>query len=259
MSEGPIRDRKRWVAVLAAVSLPGMGQVYNGELVKGICFFGLSLMTVFSGLRLTDALPDGWLALGLGSTLLLSLAAYGFAIFDALSVAAITGPGYRLRACNRWYFYLAAWMLGAFFVAEPSFMGTREDIVELYKIAGASMEPQVMVGDRVIVDKTAYRRFPPAVGDVVVHVFPDDRSKVFIRRVEGLPGDTVRLAGGRETTVPHGEVCVLGNGREGSLDSRVFGTIPLRDVVGKARQVYWSSGADGVRWERIGKTIGPRP
>lgn len=58
-----------------------------------------------------------------------------------------------------------------------------------------------------------------------------------------------------EITVPPGQVLVLGDNRNISADSRRFGTVPLQDVVGKARQVWFSSGDDGVRWSRLGQVL----
>lgn len=95
-------------------------------------------------------------------------------------------------------------------------------------------------GDRILVGKTAYRRLPPRVGDVVIFVSPDDRSKMFIKRIAGLPGSRVARPDGTEEAGPHGMVYVLGDNREASVDSRSFGYLPLRDVAGKARQAYCS-------------------
>jgi signal peptidase I len=120
------------------------------------------------------------------------------------------------------------------------------------------MEPTVRQGDCVLADKTAYRRMAPRKGDVVVFTGPDDRSKKFIKRIEALPGEAFTAADGTKTAVPHGYVYVLGDNRAKSIDSRQFGFIPLSDIVGKVRQVYFSSGINGILWERIGVTIGSR-
>ena len=58
-----------------------------------------------------------------------------------------------------------------------------------------------------------------------------------------------------DITVAPGQVLVLGDNRNGSRDSREFGTVPLREVVGKARQIWFSYGPDGIRWARLGKVV----
>jgi len=58
-----------------------------------------------------------------------------------------------------------------------------------------------------------------------------------------------------ELTVPQGEVLVLGDNRSASNDSRIFGTVPIRDVVGQASQVWFSKGDKGIRWERLGLVL----
>jgi signal peptidase I len=58
------------------------------------------------------------------------------------------------------------------------------------------------------------------------------------------------------TAVPHGYAYVLGDNRENSYDSRQFGFVPLSDIIAKVRQIYYSSGKNGIRWNRIGTTVG---
>jgi signal peptidase I len=248
-------DRKGWVAAVAGITLPGMGQIYNGELFKGFCFFAVFAMIPFAGFKLTVTLPDGYLIAGLLSTVTASLALHVFSIVDAYRRAKKQGKGYFLKKYNRWYFYVAAWLFCSIFILGYSSEHTKKNVVGLYKIVTQSMQPHVLPGDLVIVDKTAYEKFPPRAGDIVIHIYPDDRSKVYIRRIEGLPGDTITLEDGRTITVPHGSVYVLGDNRKKSRDSKTFGPVPLKDVVGKARQVFFSRGDDGIRWGRIGRSL----
>jgi signal peptidase I len=131
----------------------------------------------------------------------------------------------------------------------------RNSTVEPFKIVTTYMEPSVLRGDRILTDKTAYSRQEPRVGDVVMFINPDDRSKIFIKKIAALPGQSLPDTPAGGVTVPHGMVYVLGERSGVGVDSATFGFIPLRDLVGKARQIYWSIGLDGVRWQRIGMTI----
>ncbi|MEK7505968.1 MAG: signal peptidase I [Patescibacteria group bacterium] len=135
-----------------------------------------------------------------------------------------------------------------FFVAEP------------FIVSGASMEPTFETGDYLIIDQLSYRFHEPERGDVVVFKYPKEPSKYFIKRVIGLPGETVELAG-QEVTIknasqPGGflldqsyisfssdnfktvilgenEYFVLGDNRPVSSDSRVWGALPREDIVGR--------------------------
>jgi signal peptidase I len=62
------------------------------------------------------------------------------------------------------------WMLGSLIITSFAWSYTRKNVIECYKIVTESMKPEVLKGDRVIVDKTAYKRVSPKVGDVVVYI-----------------------------------------------------------------------------------------
>lgn len=245
--------RNKWLAALMGLAMPGLGQIYNGELIKGISYFVILQVLYILGFRWTMLLPDKVLIFGALCTILAVIILYAAAVIDSYRKAATTS--YQPASYNRWYFYVAVWLLGWVLVSGAVFGYVRDNVAEAYKIASGSMEPAVLVGDRVLADKTAYRRIAPQKGDVVTFVYPDDRSKKYIKRIEALPGEIVIGADGTRKEVPHGLVYVLGDNRAHSYDSREFGFVPLSDIIAKVRQVYYSSGPDGIRWNRIGSVV----
>ena len=139
-------------------------------------------------------------------------------------------------------------------------------IVFLYqpvKVEGTSMMPRLVDQERIFINKFVYQLEPIHRGDVVVFRYPLDPAKSYIKRVIGLPGETVRMVDGevwingqklREPyivpeyrdqqshspmLVPSGEFYVLGDRRNSSNDSRVWGTVAQKYIYGKAVFVYW--------------------
>jgi signal peptidase I len=128
------------------------------------------------------------------------------------------------------------------------------------RVDGASMEPNLVSGEYVIVSKLSYRFGTPQRGDIIVFHFPRDPKEEYIKRVIGLPGDEVQVRHGSvyvngqlldETylkvstnyngtwNVPDNQLFVLGDNRNNSSDSHDWGTVPMDYVVGKAILVYW--------------------
>jgi len=129
-----------------------------------------------------------------------------------------------------------------------------------FRIEGDSMEPNLHNGEYVLIDKISYLLHPPERGDVVVFT-PPNNERDYIKRVIGLPGDTVEVKGGQvyvngvvldEPYLQHvilrdesariveaGRYFVLGDNRNNSSDSRSFGTITPQSIVGRAWLVYW--------------------
>lgn len=128
------------------------------------------------------------------------------------------------------------------------------------RVDGFSMRPTLEDGQYVLVNRLAYRLDEYARGDVVVFHFPIDPTQDFIKRVIGLPGDTVLIGSGVVTVngktlsedyiaaaplysgqwlVPEGSLFVLGDNRNDSSDSHSWGMVPIENVIGKAVLVYW--------------------
>jgi signal peptidase I len=154
------------------------------------------------------------------------------------------------------------------------------NVIQNFRIDGISMEPNFHNGQFLIVNRFAYcpglhldisplnihlaktwcvRQ--PRRGDVIVFEYPKDLSRDFIKRVIGLPGETVEVMGGKiyidgqlmpepfgpnpgsstngPITVGPDEVFVMGDNRNNSSDSRTWGSLPLKYVIGKALLSYW--------------------
>jgi signal peptidase I len=135
-------------------------------------------------------------------------------------------------------------------------------IVQAFYIPSGSMEPTLMVDDRILVAKFVYRLGAVHRGDVIVFRYPLNPQRDFVKRVMGLPGERVRLkegvvyVGDRALTekgytikpdfgnygpvsVPATQFFVLGDNRNNSEDSRFFGYVPRANIIGKAVFIYW--------------------
>jgi signal peptidase I len=129
-----------------------------------------------------------------------------------------------------------------------------------FRIEGHSMMPTLEEGQYIIINKLSYMLDDPQRGDIIVLHFPNDRSRDFIKRVIGLPGDHVEISGSvvkvngltlnepyvnappsytGSWTVPEGQYFVLGDNRNNSSDSHSWNFLPREDIVGKAWIIYW--------------------
>jgi signal peptidase I len=128
------------------------------------------------------------------------------------------------------------------------------------RVDGFSMIPTLEDGEFVLVSKLNYRLGAVERGDIVVFHYPVDPKQELIKRVIGLPGDTIKVMNGvvsvnaqildepyiadaprysGEWIVPEGNVFVLGDNRNDSSDSHQWGYLPLEKIVGKAVVIYW--------------------
>lgn len=136
-------------------------------------------------------------------------------------------------------------------------------VARAFTVDGPSMMPTLHHGERLLVDKLTYRFAEPQRGDIVVFRYPSDPRQHFIKRLIGLPGDTVEVRDGRvlvngvaleenyvlqpplgrygPRTVPEGAYFVLGDNRNNSEDSRDprVGFVPRDHLVGRALWRYW--------------------
>jgi signal peptidase I len=175
----------------------------------------------------------------------------------------VTAGRRSARGRRRW---IVEWLV-VLLVALGLAFGVRAYVAQTYFIPSASMEPTLMIGDRILVDKLSYHLHGVGRGDIVVFATPpkevaDTAIKDLVKRVIGLPGDVISSRGGRVyidgkpllepflpvgtvtsgiTTqkVPPNEYFVMGDNRSNSQDSRFFGPIPRSLIVGRVVLRIW--------------------
>jgi signal peptidase I len=128
------------------------------------------------------------------------------------------------------------------------------------RVDGLSMNPTLQHGEYVLVSRLAYKTGTPERGDIIVFSYPIDQKQDLIKRVIGLPGETVTIRNSEvlingeklketyiaqppiysgEWTVGEGQLFVLGDNRNDSKDSHQWGLLPIENVIGKALLIYW--------------------
>jgi signal peptidase I len=134
---------------------------------------------------------------------------------------------------------------------------------QVARVDGQSMAPTLADQDRLIVNKLAYRIGDPTVGDVVMLDYPVDPSKAFVKRVIAAAGDQVQIVNGKiyrngavmddsfvasdyrshedwgPKVIPEGYFFVMGDHRNNSSDSRVWGYVPKKYIVGRVQFRWW--------------------
>jgi signal peptidase I len=134
---------------------------------------------------------------------------------------------------------------------------------QVARVDGSSMLPTLHNNDRLIVNKLAYRWHRPQIGDIVMVASPDEPDRMLVKRIVAGPGDIVRSEDGRvyrndtpihdefvpemyrsidtwgPEVVPRGYYFVMGDHRNNSSDSRLFGPVPERYIVGRIQVRWW--------------------
>jgi signal peptidase I len=263
------KRRSPLAALVLSLLTPGLGQLYNGQIKKATILY-------FGGLSVIVALALSELFLtfrGMVFSLVIIVGFFIFSMVNALYNAARIKE-IQTKRFNRWYVYLIVVSVGSW-VVSPLIKSVIP--VKAYKIPAGSMEPALLVGDHIVVNKKMYEDKQPARNDIVVFPYPEDRSKDFIKRVIGTPGDKIQiqdrqmLLNGQlfddkhghhdekivnlkrsfgPVVVPKDHYFVLGDNRDHSFDSRFWGFVPFSDLKGKALYIYWAKDKG-----RIGKAI----
>ena len=185
-------SRSPLVAVVLSLFATGLGHIYCGRIVPGLVLFLMSLLlapvavaAAFLGLSMP-------VMIGLGLAITAVIAAYLFSVVDSFRVARRLRTGFEAREYNRAAVYVPI-LLVALTYPPLAVAQLRANVLEAFYIPSDGMTPSVLQGDRLLVNKLAYRRRPVERGDLIVFRSPKDRRLTWIKRVIGLPGDSVEL------------------------------------------------------------------
>lgn len=194
--------------------------------------------------------------------------------------------------------YALILVIFCFVVLPLVFSYVRQNQVQAFSIPSGSMKPTLQPGDFIFADMryncpNCFVGGHVKRGDIALLIYPNNRTQYFLKRIIGLPGDSIEIKDGAvsvngaplsessDTDAKHeaykgrrwsvadnakksevvslvvepGHAFVLGDNRGKSNDSRVFGSVPLADIVGKARQIWFSKNEDGIQWDRVGQVL----
>ncbi|MHC4472817.1 MAG: signal peptidase I [Planctomycetota bacterium] len=259
MSDRPTRQRTPWIAAVLSLFCTGLGHVYCGRVARGATLFLLAMVFVPVYLLIACLSPSTALLTVLAGSILLVIPVYLFAVVDSVRIAGDLREGIDLSAWNSAVVYAIGVVLG-FAAPLAGMLLLRSVAFQAYYCPARSMEPTVRPGDRVLVNKLTFAVRSPERGEVVVFRNPEDRTKNYIKRVVGLPGDRVEIRDGtlylngrqepdgrtgipgeemRETVVPDRCFFVLGDARGNSRDSRQFGCVPEEEMIGPLQYVFY--------------------
>ena len=155
------------------------------------------------------------------------------------------------------------WTLPSLFFTLAASMFLSVFVFQVARVQGYAMEPTLNDQDRLVINKLVYQRHAPGRDDIVMHYYPLNPDKSFVKRVIAVEGDQVRIADGvvyvngiarRDAfvrddfrshddwgpqVVPEGYYFVMGDHRNNSSDSRHWGFVPKKYIVGKVQWRWW--------------------
>ena len=186
------RPRKPLYALLLSFGATGLGHIYCGKLEKGLVLFFISFFftpfIVFSVKHISSTFTLHLLL----ASILIAFLVFLYALIDSWLLAKRMGDEFRIRSYNKWYMYLL-FIIVSFSNPIGREIVIRDNFFQAFKTPEGSMLPSILVNDHILLNKSIYLRQSPQMGDIVIFVYPNDRSKDFIKRIVALPGDSVEM------------------------------------------------------------------
>ena len=184
-----VKNRHPAVAALLSLVLMGLGQLYNGRARRAAVFFAFEILGYVAAMTASPLAFSFQGLMGFYGVVAIILGIKVFSVVDAFVGARRIGE-VALHPYNRWYVYAAIVLVAG------TTQAVFESPVKSFYIPSGAMQPTLLVGDFVFTDTGAYDDRAPLRGDVVVFTAPTDSATTYVKRIVGLPGDEVQVAGG---------------------------------------------------------------
>ena len=276
-----IKPKEPLLAVLLTVAVTGLGQLYARRIKRGLIIFFIPFL--FLALLIPYVLsPKTVVSPILIIFVLLSPIYFLFAIIDAYRCAkAYNGRNNLIRNISLTKKSVLIIGIVVVFFINPSIIIAngvsgyiKNNISQAFKMPTRAMEPTLIAGDAILVDKNIYNKSKPKRGDIVVFAYPEDTKKMFVSRLVGLPGEIIEIKGGsvivnekpisevafvnkyyynmgdyakegQQVKIPSNSYFVLGDNSKNSRDSRHWGFVPNKNLIGKVYKIYYPFNRSG--------------
>jgi signal peptidase I len=298
------KKRKAWLSATLSGTIPGLGQLYNGNLRLAVILGVISVLFYSTVVLLCLSTFHGLIFTAVLATVLSVYAAVQAWMESKRLGVMVLGPLQKKR------FYLIYLLLVMGAPELLDFVTPSGDHYGTFSIPSESMMPNLFVGDYVMADTWAFAKRAPEHGEVFVFLYPKNHDLHYVKRVIGVPGDVIELRhnelfvnnekvqdqpgdilqgddglpyreylesyGGHQytirkaaseaymaranfgpVTVPADQYFAMGDNRDRSSDSRVWGFVNKSELVGKMLYRYFSIDTSmlRIRWDRIGTSV----
>ena len=258
------KPRRPWIAALLTLLVTGLGHLYAGNPQKGIILFGIGqfLFLVFAAAvnLITASAVFVFSAVTVGTAFII------FYVIDAVLIAKREKENYEPAKYNRWFVYIGCIVIATSLIVTYRSAVILPYFVQAFKLPTGTMEPTLLIGDHFLVGKLIYKTTEPKRGDIIVFKYPRNPEIAYIKRLVGEPGNKVEIIGRivyingnplkenytqyidprsvnehyGPVSVPAEQYFVMGDNRDNSMDSRFWGFVPRKNVIGKPLFIYWS-------------------